>query len=81
MTPPARRSTGPAQFASCATVATIVLLGWKLQYATVLALNICLGIAVDDTVHFLSRYRDDVRKTGNRIEAVRLSFRSSFAAK
>jgi predicted RND superfamily exporter protein len=62
-------------FPLLATVTTVVLLGWKLQYATVLALNICLGIAVDDTVHFLSRYRDELRRTGDRRSAVRISFR------
>lgn len=63
-------------FPLLATVATIVVLGWKLQYATVLALNICLGIAVDDTVHFLTEYRQELRRTGDRRQAVYRSFAS-----
>ena len=59
-------------------LATIVVMQWfglKLQYSTVLALNICLGIAVDDTVHFLSRYRQELRLDGDRRGALKRSFR------
>jgi len=58
------------------TVAVMRLFGLKLQYSTVLALNICLGIAVDDTVHFLSRYRRELELDGDRHAAVRRSFRA-----
>jgi len=40
-----------------ATAAMMVLLGRPLQYSTVLAFSVCLGIAADDTIHFLARYR------------------------
>jgi len=63
-------------FPLLATAALLVLSGLPLQYATVLAFNICLGIAVDDTVHFLSRYKSELAATGDRCSAVRNSFRA-----
>jgi len=61
-------------FPLLATAAALVMLGWPLQYASVLAFNICLGIAVDDTVHFLSRFRRELAASGDRHVAVRKSF-------
>lgn len=40
-----------------ATVAYLELTGRPLQYSSVLIFTVCLGIAVDDTVHLLSSYR------------------------
>jgi len=39
------------------TLGLLVLLGEPLRYNSALALTICLGVAVDDTVHLLFRYR------------------------
>ena len=39
------------------TAAIMSLLGQPLQYCSVLAFAICLGIAVDDTIHLLARFR------------------------
>jgi predicted RND superfamily exporter protein len=61
-------------FPMVAMAAAVVLIGWPLRYATVLAFNICLGIAVDDTIHFLSRYRRELAAVGDRREAIRRSF-------
>src|SRR6185369_11888855 len=63
-------------FPLLATAAALVVFGWPLQYASVLAFNICLGIAVDDTVHFLSRFKRELAATGDRHLAVRRSFRA-----
>jgi uncharacterized protein len=63
-------------FPLIATAASLVFVGWPLQYASVLAFNICLGIAVDDTVHFLSRYQRELAATGDRLLAVRNSFQA-----
>jgi predicted RND superfamily exporter protein len=63
-------------FPLLATAAALVIFGWPLQYASVLAFNICLGIAVDDTVHFLSRFQRELAATGDRQLAVRNSFRA-----
>ncbi len=63
-------------FPLLATAAALVAFGWPLQYASVLAFNICLGIAVDDTVHFLTRFQRELATTGNQQLAVRNSFRA-----
>ncbi|MFQ5625647.1 MAG: RND family transporter [Methyloligellaceae bacterium] len=58
----------------------LYLIGGGLEYASVIALTVAFGIAVDDTIHFLSRLRleavrtpelqDDVTKTLSRIGPV-----------
>ncbi|HEY6563322.1 MAG TPA: MMPL family transporter, partial [Pirellulaceae bacterium] len=62
-------------FPLVATAATLVMVGDPLRYASALAFNICLGIAVDDTVHFFSRFRQELARTMDRGEALRCSFR------
>jgi predicted RND superfamily exporter protein len=47
----------PNAFAIAGTGAVIVLLGESFQYVSVLAITICLGIAVDDTIHFMVRFQ------------------------
>ena len=47
----------PNVFPLAATGAMLVLAGMPLQYTSVMSFTICLGIAVDDTIHFLTRYR------------------------
>ncbi len=41
----------------------LALSGLPFQYISTLALTICLGVSVDDTIHFLSRYQQE-RKSG-----------------
>lgn len=43
--------------------ALIAAVGQNLDIGTIVAFGVCLGIAVDDTVHFLSHY-DEYRKSG-----------------
>ncbi len=43
--------------------ALIAALGQSLDIGTIVAFGVCLGIAVDDTVHFLSHY-DEYRRSG-----------------
>ena len=50
------------------------VLGWTgitLNVTTGLVADIVLGIAVDDTVHFLTNFNRFARKTGNEIEGVK----------
>lgn len=50
------------------------VMGWggiPLNVVTVMISSIALGIAVDDTIHYLARYRSESRKTGDRVEAMR----------
>ncbi len=56
--------------------AWLFLTGRSLQTVTVLVFTICLGIAVDDTIHFMTRFRTEFRESGNTREAVKRSFRA-----
>jgi len=44
--------------------------GQPLQYISALALTMCLGIAVDDTIHYLYRYRSATGAGMNALAAV-----------
>jgi predicted RND superfamily exporter protein len=49
-------------------------LGWagvELDFATVMIAGIALGIAVDDTIHYLSRLREELGTTGDPVLAMR----------
>lgn len=56
-----------------ATGTVLALLGWGIDYAGVIALTVAFGIAVDDTVHFLTRYRLERSRNPDVGESVRLS--------
>ena len=50
------------------------VMGWtgiSLNIVTVMISSIALGIAVDDTIHYLARYRVEWGKTGDRLQAMR----------
>lgn len=49
----------PNFFPLAFTGAFLYLTGGALEIASVCAFTVCLGIAVDDTIHFLTRYRED----------------------
>ena len=50
------------------------MLGIELQIAAVLAFTVCLGIAVDDTIHILAQFQAE-RKAGHEVgEAAVRSF-------
>jgi uncharacterized protein len=57
----------PNLFPLVATAAVLRLTGASLSFGSVTALVIALGIAVDDTVHLLSRYRRE-RAAGSTVE-------------
>jgi predicted RND superfamily exporter protein len=48
--------------------------GRSLQTVSVLAFTICLGIAVDDTIHFITRFRTELRECGDAYVANKRSF-------
>ena len=50
----------PNLFPLAATGAMLAILKIPLEIETVCAFTICLGIAVDDTIHFLSRYKHEI---------------------
>lgn len=64
----------PNLFPLVVTASMMVLLNHPLEIASVCAFTVCLGIAVDDTIHFLTRYRDE-RGTGSApTDALRSAF-------
>lgn len=64
----------PNLFPMVATAAILVLLGQPLQLTGVIVFSICLGIAVDDTIHFLARFRRELAVDGDVQAAVRRAF-------
>ena len=58
-------------------VVTGTWLVWRkesLELTSVCAFTVCLGIVVDDTIHFLSRFDEERRTAKNRNEAIRKAF-------
>ncbi|MBA3481878.1 MAG: MMPL family transporter, partial [Pirellulales bacterium] len=55
-------------------------LGIPVDIGSMMAASIALGVAVDDTIHFLAWYKDDLRALGDRAEAVLASYRRSATA-
>jgi predicted RND superfamily exporter protein len=55
--------------------AILAAFGGSLEVAGVVTFSICLGIAVDDTVHFLSRFRAERRGEGPTSAAIERSIR------
>ena len=66
----------PNVFPLAVTGTYLVLTGQALELASVCAFTVCLGIAVDDTIHFLTRYTEERETVGNR-EAIERAFISA----
>lgn len=64
----------PNLFPLVVTACMMVLFGHPLEIASVCAFTVCLGIAVDDTIHFLTRYRSEVDDHGDVGQALRNAF-------
>jgi len=56
----------------------LVIAGQSLEIVTVCAFTVCLGIAVDDSIHFLTRYRERLKELGpgRQDQAIREAFTS-----
>lgn len=55
------------------------IMGWtgiSLNISTSLIAALAIGIAIDDTIHYLSAFNDELRRTGNQAEAVRNATRT-----
>ena len=63
----------PNLFPLALTGTYLVATGQALELASVCAFTVCLGIAVDDTIHFLTRYREEL-KTATITEAIQRAF-------
>ena len=64
----------PNVFPLVATGAILCFTGQYLEIVTVCVFTICIGIAVDDTIHFLTRYREEVASGDTHEEAIRRAF-------
>ncbi|MBS0203216.1 MAG: MMPL family transporter [Planctomycetes bacterium] len=56
----------------CAT--WMYLTNQPLEIVSVCSFTVCLGIAVDDTVHFLTRFQEELPRSASRKEAIRNTF-------
>jgi predicted RND superfamily exporter protein len=56
------------------TGTALVLTGQSLELVSVCAFTVCLGIAVDDTIHFLTRFEEIRGQTANENDAIRRAF-------
>ena len=57
-----------------ASATWMAITGQPLEIVGVCAFTVCLGIAVDDTIHFLSRYREELRLTTDHNLAIERAF-------
>jgi len=64
----------PNLFPLCVAGTYLALTGQALEIVTVCAFTCCLGIAVDDTIHFLTRYVEEKKETTDEGEAIRRAF-------
>jgi predicted RND superfamily exporter protein len=65
----------PNLFPLSLTAAVMVLVGLPLHFTTATVFSVCFGIAVDDTLHFLTRYRQEISEGAGGREAIALSVR------
>ena len=64
----------PNLFPLVLSASFLVVTGQYLEFVSVCAFTICLGIAVDDTIHFLTRYKEESDKTDDEHTAIRNAF-------
>ncbi|MEX2139866.1 MAG: efflux RND transporter permease subunit [Pirellulales bacterium] len=64
----------PNVFPLAVTGTFLVLAGQSLEVVSVCAFTVCLGIAVDDTIHFLTRFQEERTETQDDQEAIRRAF-------
>ena len=56
------------------TLGFMGILGIKLNFVTSAFACVSLGLAVDDTIHFLARYKKEIRKDGDHVKAMFRTF-------
>jgi uncharacterized protein len=67
-------SVVPNTLPLAAAATWLVVMGKPLEMVSVCAFTICLGIAVDDTIHFLTRYREEQQGPGSRNDKIERAF-------
>ena len=64
----------PNLFPLAVTGTYLVMSGQALELVSVCAFTVCLGIAVDDTIHFLTRFQEEMHSAEDRLQAIRRAF-------
>jgi predicted RND superfamily exporter protein len=64
----------PNVFPLALTGTCLAVMGLSLELVSVCAFTICLGIAVDDSIHFLTRFQKEQLRTDDSREAIRNAF-------
>jgi hypothetical protein len=64
----------PNLFPLAVTGTFLVLAGQALEIVSVCAFTVCLGIAVDDTIHFLTRFQEERPHSTSDYDAIRRAF-------
>ncbi len=59
------------------TMGFMGLFGITLRLSTVVIFAICLGMAVDDTIHYLTRFREELGRTGDYVVSMYNTLRTS----
>ena len=59
------------------TLGFIVVAGMSLRVTSVLVFTISLGLAVDDTIHFMARFREEWKRRPNYAKALDRTFRGT----
>lgn len=67
-------SVVPNVFPLAATGFLLLLVGQHVEIVSVCAFTVCLGIAVDDTIHFLTRFQEESAINPDRKLAIRNAF-------
>lgn len=64
----------PNAFPLAATASWLVITGQPLQLTSVIVFSICLGIAVDDTIHVINRFQRELTVDGDVPAAIKRTF-------
>jgi predicted RND superfamily exporter protein len=64
----------PNVFPLALTAACLVWAGQPLQFTSVIVFSVCLGVAVDDTIHFVMRFRRECAAGYDKHEAMSRTF-------
>ncbi|MEZ6134152.1 MAG: MMPL family transporter [Pirellulaceae bacterium] len=64
----------PNVFPLALTAAYLAVTGYNLEIVMVCSFTVCLGIAVDDTIHFLTRYKEERLLTDDDDLAIQRAF-------
>lgn len=66
----------PNMFAAGVIIGLMGLIGLPLDLMTITVAAITIGIGVDDTIHYVHRFKEEFEKDGNYIESMKRSHRS-----